>query len=69
MPVVVTYVPFRCIYHGRPTDLSTGRKVPGKGIAKRVVKDLIGPFVCLEFTINSYTTYSFQQSPIISVKI
>ena len=27
----------------RPTDLSTSRKVPEKGLAKRVVKDLVGP--------------------------
>ena len=55
MPVVVTYVPFRCIilYHGRPTDLSTGRKVPEKGIAKRVVKDLVGPFVGLNHDFYS----------------
>ena len=41
MPVVVTYVPFRCTMVARPTDLSTGRKVPEKGLAKRVVKDLV----------------------------
>ena len=46
------------VYHGRPTDLSTGRKVPEKGLAKRVVKDLVGPFVGLNHVIYCDNFYS-----------
>ena len=56
MPVVVTCT-FQ-VYHGRPTDLSTGRKVPEKGLAKRVVKDLVGPFVGLNHVICCDNFYS-----------
>ena len=31
------------VYHGKPINLSTGKKTPEKGLAKRVVSDLIAP--------------------------
>ena len=46
------------VYHGRPTDLLTGRKVLEKGLAKRVVKDLAGPFVGLNHVIHCDNFYS-----------
>ena len=35
------------VYHGKPTDLLTGKKTVEKGLAMRVVKDLVRPFVGL----------------------
>ena len=46
------------VYHGRPTDLSTGRKTAEKGLAKRVVKDLVGPFVGLNHVVYCDNFYS-----------
>ena len=33
------------VYHGASRDLVTGRKVPERGLAKRVVGNLVAPFV------------------------
>ena len=46
------------VYHGRPTDLSTGRKTWEKGLAKRVVKGLVGPFVGLSPVLYCDNFYS-----------
>ena len=32
------------IYHGRQVDEVTGKRTPGKGLAKWVVTDLVAPF-------------------------
>ena len=46
------------VYHGRPTDVSTGRRVAEKGLAKRVVKDLVGPFEGVNHVVYCDNFYS-----------
>lgn len=46
------------VYHGRPVDELTGRKVPEKGLAKRVVSDLVAPFVGLNHVVYCDNFYS-----------
>ena len=46
------------MYHGKPTDLSSGKKTVKKGLAMRVVKDLVRPFVGLNHVIYCDNFYS-----------
>ena len=49
------------MYHGRTRDLSMGGNVPEKDLAKRVVKDLVGPFVGLNHVVYSCKVKVAQQ--------
>ena len=46
------------MYHGKPTDLSTGKRTAEKGLAMRVVNDLVRPFVGLSHVIYCDNFYS-----------
>lgn len=46
------------VYHGQPVNVSTGKKTPEKGLAKRVVLDLVAPFVGLNHVVYCDNFYS-----------
>ena len=46
------------IYHGTPTNPVTGEKTPEKGLAKRVVGDLVAPFTGVNHVVYCDNFYS-----------
>ena len=46
------------VYHGASRDLVTGRKVPERGLAKRVVGNLVAPFVGVNHVLYCDNFYS-----------
>ena len=46
------------IYHGAPTNPMTGEKTQEKGLAKRVVGDLVAPFTGVNHVVYCYNFYS-----------
>ena len=46
------------LYNGKPTDPTTGKKTPKRGLAKRVVSDLVAPFVGSNRVVYCYNFYS-----------
>ena len=46
------------LYNGKPTDPTTGKKTPERGLAKRVVSDLVAPFVGSNHVVYCYNFYS-----------
>ena len=46
------------VYHGSPIDVHTGKKMPEKGLAKRVVSDLVSPFAGLNHVVYCDNFYS-----------
>ena len=46
------------VYQGRPVDPSTGKRTSEKGLAKRVVSDLVAPFVGLNHVVYCDNFYS-----------
>ena len=54
---MVTCVRFK-IYHEAPTNPVTGEKTPEKGLAKRVVDDLVAPFTGVNHVVYCDNFYS-----------
>ena len=46
------------VYHGRQVDEVTGKRIPEKGLAKRVVTDLVAPFTGLNHVVYCDNFYS-----------
>lgn len=46
------------VYHGKPTHLTTGKKTAEKGLAMRVVTDLVAPFEGLNHVVYCDNFYS-----------
>ena len=46
------------LYNGKPTDPTTGKKTPERGLAKRVVSDLVAPFVGSNHVVYCDNFYS-----------
>ena len=46
------------VYHGRPVDVLTGTKTPEKGLAQRVVLDLVAPFEGMNHVVYCDNFYS-----------
>lgn len=55
------------VYEGKPTDLVTGQKVSEKGMVKRVVLDLLGPFSGLNHVV--YCDNFFTSGPLVDALI
>ena len=51
------------VYHGAPRDLVTGRKVPERGLAKRVVGNLVAPFVGVNHVL--YCDHFYSSGPLV----
>ena len=52
------------VYEGKPTDPSTGKQVPEKGMVKRVVMELVSPFFGLNHVL--YLDNFFTSGPLVS---
>ena len=52
------------VYEGKPTDPSTGKQVPEKGMVKRVVMELASPFSGLNHVL--YLDNFFTSGPLVS---
>ena len=53
------------VYDGRPIDPETGKKTPEKGLVKRVVSDLVAPFIGMNHVV--YRDNFFTSGPLVDM--